>query len=87
MAAAALSRIAKTRWAADKEEGGKIVWCWKIKGRGGGLKKKRRRRRRKWWLCALKNFLSHPATRATCSNGSATSSPLGTAPRLLALDA
>lgn len=40
MAAAALSRIAKTRWAADKEEGSKIVWCWKIKGPGGGLKKK-----------------------------------------------
>lgn len=40
MAAAALSRIAKARWAADKEEGGKIVWCWKIKGRGGLKKKK-----------------------------------------------
>lgn len=45
MAAAALSRIAKTRWAADKEEGGKIVWCWKIKGRGGFKEKKKKKKK------------------------------------------
>lgn len=45
MAAAALSRIAKTRWAADKEEGSKIVWCWKIKGRGGVKEKKKKKKK------------------------------------------
>lgn len=56
MAAAALSRIAKTRWAADKEEGGKIVWCWKIKGRGGGGKEKKKKKKKKMVALRLKEF-------------------------------
>lgn len=56
MAAAALSRIAKTRWAADKEEGGKIVWCWKIKGRGGGVKEKKKKKKKKMMALRLKEF-------------------------------
>lgn len=55
MAAAALSRIAKTRWAADKEEGGKIVWCWKIKGRGG-VKEKKKKKKKKMVALRLKEF-------------------------------
>lgn len=56
MAAAALSRIAKTRWAADKEEGSKIVWCWKIKGRGGGVKEKKKKKKKKMVALRLKEF-------------------------------
>lgn len=55
MAAAALSRIAKTRWAADKEEDSKIVWCWKIKGRGGGVKEKKKKKK-KMVALRLKEF-------------------------------
>lgn len=69
MTVAALARMAKTRWEADKEKGGEIVWCWKIKGQ---------KKKKEGWCSTLKNLFSQPVTSATCSNGLAPSNPLGT---------